>query len=148
MGGGPDGPNGRLRFLGVRGRGERVLLVEDEEAVSRLVRNALTQNGYSVTSAATVREAEQRFNESSGEFEMIFSDAVLPDGNGIQLLDAFLTRNPRLRALLSSGYTDKTGMLEMARHRRISFLPKPYSLPDLFKTVAEVMEDQNTHLLE
>jgi hypothetical protein len=36
----------------------------------------------------------------------------------------------------------------MARHRRISFLPKPYSLPVLFQTVAEVMEDQNAHLLD
>ena len=72
----------------------------------------------------------------------------LPDGNGLQLLDTFLTSNPGLRALLSSGYTDKTSLLEMARHRRISFLPKPYSLPVLFQTVAEVMEDQNAHLLD
>ncbi|HEX2747079.1 MAG TPA: response regulator [Verrucomicrobiales bacterium] len=131
-----------------RGQGQRVLLVEDEEAVNHLVRTALTQNGYVVTSAATVSEARALFDESSGQFEMIFSDAVLPDGNGLQLLDTFLTRNPGLRALLSSGYTDKTSLLEMARHRRISFLPKPYSLPVLFQTVAEVMEDQNAHLLD
>jgi signal transduction histidine kinase/ActR/RegA family two-component response regulator len=131
-----------------RGHGQRVLLVEDEEAVNHLVRTALTQNGYVVTSAATVREARALFDESSGQFEMIFSDAVLPDGNGLQLLDTFLTRNPGLRALLSSGYTDKTSLMEMARHRRISFLPKPYSLPVLFQTVAEVMEDQNAHLLD
>ncbi|HWB04485.1 MAG TPA: response regulator [Verrucomicrobiales bacterium] len=131
-----------------RGSGQRVLLVEDEEAVNHLVRTALTQNGYVVTSAATVKEARALFDESSGQFEMIFSDAVLPDGNGLQLLDVFLTSNPGLRALLSSGYTDKTSLLEMARHRRISFLPKPYSLPVLFQTVAEVMEDQNAHLLD
>ena len=69
-------------------------------------------------------------------------------GNGLQLLDSFLTRNPDVRALLSSGYTDKNSLLEMARHRRISFLPKPYSLPVLYQTVAEVMEDQNAHLLD
>ncbi len=131
-----------------RGRGQRVLLVEDEEAVNHLVRTALTQNGYVVTSAANVTEARALFEASGGQFEMIFSDAVLPDGNGLQLLDTFLTFNPALRALLSSGYTDKTSLLEMARHRRISFLPKPYSLPVLFQTVAEVMEDQNAHLLD
>jgi PAS domain S-box-containing protein len=137
----PDG-------TGFRGQGQRVLLVEDEEAVNHLVRTALTQNGYVVTSAATVKEARALFDEFSGEFEMIFSDAVLPDGNGLQLLDTFLTSNPKLRALLSSGYTDKNSLLEMARHRRISFLPKPYSLPVLFQTVAEVMEDQSAHLLD
>jgi PAS domain S-box-containing protein len=144
----PEGTAKPLNGAHFRGQGQRVLLVEDEEAVNHLVRTALTQNGYVVTSAANVREARALFDESSGQFEMIFSDAVLPDGNGLQLLDTFLTRNPALRALLSSGYTDKTSLMEMARHRRISFLPKPYSLPVLFQTVAEVMEDQNAHLLD
>ncbi len=130
-----------------RGRGQRVLLVEDEEAVSRLVRTALSQNGYVVTTAHNATEAVERFREAQGQFEMVFSDVVLPDGNGLQLLDTFLTTNPHMRALLSSGYTDKTSLLQMARQRKISFLPKPYSLNALFQTVAEVMADQNTHLL-
>lgn len=130
-----------------RGTGQRVLLVEDEEAVNRMVQTALTQNGYNVISASCVTEAMRLFDQNSGKFDMIFSDAVLPDGNGVQLLDIFLSRNPDLRALLSSGYTDKTSLLQMAQQRRISFLPKPYSLPALFQTVAEVMEDQNSHLL-
>ena len=130
-----------------RGSGQRVLLVEDEESVNRLVRTALTQNGYTVTTAFCVKEALTKFDSVEGDFDMIFSDAVLPDGNGVQLLDIFLSRNPSLRALLSSGYTDRESLMQMARQRRISFLPKPYSLPTLFRTVADVMEDQNSHLL-
>ena len=130
-----------------RGSGQRVLLVEDEESVNRLVRTALTQNGYAVTTAFCVKEALAQFDAMEGNFDMIFSDAVLPDGNGVQLLDIFLSRNPALRALLSSGYTDRDSLMQMARQRRISFLPKPYTLPTLFSTVADVMEDQNSHLL-
>ncbi len=130
-----------------RGNGQRVLLVEDEESVNRLVRTALTQNGYTVTTAFCVREALDQFEKAGGDFDMIFSDAVLPDGNGVQLLDIFLSRNPALRALLSSGYTDRDSLMQMARQRRISFLPKPYTLPTLFSTVSDVMEDQNSHLL-
>jgi two-component system cell cycle sensor histidine kinase/response regulator CckA len=131
-----------------RGKGERVLLIEDEEAVNHLVRTALTQHGYSVTAAATAKEARARFDESKGAFDMVLSDAVLPDGNGLQLVDAFLRVNPAIRALVSSGYTDKNSLMEMAKTRRVSFLPKPYSLPELFKTVAEVMKDPGAHLLE
>ena len=130
-----------------RGTGQRVLLIEDEEAVNRLVRTALTQNGYNVTTAFCVKEALAQFDSVQGNFDMIFSDAVLPDGNGVQLLDIFLSKNPSLRALLSSGYTDRDSLMQMARQRRISFLPKPYTLPTLFRTVADVMEDQNSHLL-
>jgi PAS domain S-box-containing protein len=130
-----------------RGNGQRVLLVEDEESVNRLVRTALTQNGYTVTTAFCVKEALEQFDKAAGDFDMIFSDAVLPDGNGVQLLDIFLSRNSALRALLSSGYTDRDSLMQMARQRRISFLPKPYTLPTLFKTVSDVMKDQNSHLL-
>ena len=143
-----DHSAGRKTAARYRGHGQHVLLIEDEEAVNNLVRTALTQNGYTVTTAATAKEARARFEEGAGAFDMVFSDAVLPDGNGLQLVDAFLTVNPGIRALVSSGYTDKTSLLEMARTRRIAFLPKPYSLPELFKTVAEVMEDPAAHLLE
>jgi two-component system, cell cycle sensor histidine kinase and response regulator CckA len=143
-----DHSRGRKVAAQFRGQGQRVLLIEDEEAVNNLVRTALSQNGYNVTTAATAKEARARFDEGGGAFDMIFSDAVLPDGNGLQLVDAFLTRNPAIRALVSSGYTDKNSLLDMARTRRISFLPKPYSLPDLFQTVAEVMENPCAPLLE
>ncbi len=145
--GSPSATAGRSTPASPRGDGQRVLLIEDEESVNRLVRTALTQNGYTVTTAFCVKEALDTFDKAGGQFDMIFSDAVLPDGNGVQLLDIFLNRNPSLRALLSSGYTDRDSLMQMARQRRISFLPKPYSLPTLFRTVADVMEDQNSHLL-
>ena len=71
----------------------------------------------------------------------------LPDGNGVDLISELKHRNPRLRVLLSSGYTDKHHLMDMARQQEISFLPKPYTLPRLFQTVAEVMRDQRSHML-
>jgi two-component system cell cycle sensor histidine kinase/response regulator CckA len=130
-----------------KGTGQRVLLVEDEEAVNRLVKTALTQNGYLVTSANCVNDAMEKFEGHNGQFDMIFSDAVLPDGNGVDLISVFKNRNPQLRVLLSSGYTDKHHLMDMAKQQEISFLPKPYSLPRLFQTVAEVMVDQRSHML-
>ena len=141
---GPTSPTSPQQF---KGTGQRVLLVEDEEAVNRLVRTALSQNGYQVTSACCIREAQEKFSLQSGDFDMIFSDAVLPDGNGVDLISELKHRNPRLRVLLSSGYTDKHHLMDMARQQEISFLPKPYTLPRLFQTVAEVMRDQRSHML-
>lgn len=131
----------------MKGTGQRVLLVEDEEAVNRLVRTALSGNGYQVTSANCVRDAVEKFDANAGQFDMIFSDAVLPDGNGVDLISVFRDRNPSLRVLLSSGYTDRSHLMETARQHQISFLPKPYTLPKLFQTVAEVMQDQRSHML-
>ena len=148
----PKLPSDPERFAGAKnqsykGSGQRVLLVEDEEAVNRLVRTALGQNGYQVTAANCICEAREKFIQHRGDFDMIFSDAVLPDGNGVDLISELKRSNPRLRVLLSSGYTDKHHLMETARLQEISFLPKPYNLSVLFQTVAEVMLDQRSHML-
>ena len=133
----PD--EGLNRSVLCRGRGERILLVEDEEAVNRFVTQALQQNGYTVLPVAGVQEALALFQRENGRFDMVFSDAILPDGNGVELLGGLLDRQPDLRALLSSGYTDKDALLELAAEREIAFLQKPYALPELLKTVDEVL---------
>ena len=72
---------------------------------------------------------------------MFFTDAVLPDGNGVELLDDLLNRRPGTPALLSSGYTDKNSLIGLAKEKNITFLQKPYPLPELFQTVREVIEE-------
>ncbi len=121
-----------------KGKGERILLIEDESAVLQFVSQALSQNGYEIVTAMSCAEAREAFSRERGRFDMIFSDAVLPDGNGVMLLDEFLKVNPGLPALLSSGYTDKDSLVELAKQRDITFLQKPYSLPVLMQTVQEV----------
>lgn len=125
-----------------RGHGQRILLVEDEAGVSKFVTEALRKSGYHVTSASTLRDARQTFEEEEGRFDLVFSDAVLPDGNGIELLDEVLSARPDIRGLLSSGYTDKHSVNELLKQRSISFLQKPYSLPLLVSTVGEIMKSE------
>ncbi len=126
-----------------KGEGERILLVEDEAGVSKFVSEALSQNGYEVLSAANLREARKVFEDEEGRFDMVFSDAVLPDGNGLELLDDVLDSHPQIRALLSSGYTDKHAVIEMLKQRPISFLQKPYSLPKLISTVGTLIHEED-----
>ncbi|MEM0895314.1 MAG: response regulator [Verrucomicrobiota bacterium] len=125
-----------------RGEGERILLVEDEAGVSRFVSEALRKNGYNVLTAMNLREARSVFHAEGGNFDMVFSDAVLPDGNGLQLLDEVLNSHPHIRTLLSSGYTDKHAVLEILKQRPVSFLQKPYSLPKLISTVSSLLQNE------
>ncbi len=131
----------------IRGAGQRLLLIEDEEAVNRFVTTALSQHGYEVIPAKSVGEAWSVFESEDGRFDMIFSDAVLPDGNGVDLIDRVLACKPGLPALLSSGYTDKDGLLRLAAEREISFLQKPYSLPELLHTVDGVLKGTHCAVL-
>jgi PAS domain S-box-containing protein len=125
--------------LDLRGKGQRILLVEDEESAMKFVSEALRKNGYEVVTAPNIREAHRMIDEADRPFALLFSDAALPDGQGLDFLDEIMLSRPGLRGLLSSGYTDKHAVNGAVKHRAITFLQKPYSLPVLVRTVAEAL---------
>jgi PAS domain S-box-containing protein len=124
----------------LQGRGERILLVEDEEGVRELATKVLYENGYVVFEAANAKEAMDIFDREKGEFHLVFCDEVLPDKSGLQLIDQLLSRKPELRILLSSGYTDQKLQWSVIRERGFRFLQKPYTLPDLLRAIKEAIK--------
>jgi two-component system cell cycle sensor histidine kinase/response regulator CckA len=124
----------------LQGRGEWILLVEDEAAVRELVARSLGENGYVVFKAASAQEALEIFARERGKFHLIFSDVVLPDGTGLQLADQFLPRNPELRVLLSSGYTAQKSQWPLISERGFRFLQKPYTLADLLRALRAAVD--------
>jgi signal transduction histidine kinase/CheY-like chemotaxis protein len=124
----------------IKGQGERILLVEDENAVREFTAKVLGDNGYKVFAASHAKEAVAIFQREQGKFHMIFSDIVLPDRNGLQLVDQLLKRNPKLLILLSSGYSDDKSQWPAIHEKGFRFLQKPYSIPDLLQAVKEVIE--------
>ncbi len=122
-----------------RGAGQRILLVEDEEAVRELASRALTENGYTVFEAGAYEEALELFEREGGDFDLVFSDVVLPDKSGIRLIDDLLSRRPDLQVLVSSGYTDQKSQWPVIQEKGFRFLQKPYSLVDLLGTVDELV---------
>ncbi len=123
-----------------QGRGERILLVEDEKGVREFAMDMLSGNGYVVFEAASAEEALNIFEREKGNFKLVFSDIVLPGKNGFQLVNELLSQKPKLLVLLSSGYADQKVRWSMIRERGFRFLEKPYSLPDLLRAIREVME--------
>jgi len=119
------------------GKGKRILVVEDEKTVREYVKKGLGRIGYDVYSAGSAEEALCVFEDKGGDFDMVVSDVVLPDTNGIDLVDQLLLKRPALRVLLSSGYTDHKSRWKKIKDRGFRFLQKPYDLMDLLKAVQE-----------
>jgi PAS domain S-box-containing protein len=124
----------------VNGRGERILVVEDEDAVREFASRALTDSGYDVLQAADAEEALEIFEKANGAVDVVFSDVVLPSKSGLQLADELLARHPDLRVLLSSGYTDQKSQWSVIQERGYGFVQKPYAIRDLLRTIREVIE--------
>ncbi|MDB6072139.1 MAG: multi-sensor hybrid histidine kinase [Verrucomicrobiales bacterium] len=124
-----------------RGTGQNILLIEDESGVLAFVTAALRQHGYHVTAADSGQTARALFAEQGHKFDLVMSDVVLPDASGIDLLEGFFSQRPDLRAMLSSGYSEKSALVEMVRARGIQFLHKPYILSTLLQSVHRALTE-------
>ncbi len=122
-----------------RGNGERILLVEDEEVLREFGATVLEENGYLVLTAESVEEALTIFEREGGDFDLIFSDVVLADQDGIKLVNKLTSLKPGLKVLMSSGYTDEKSKWSVIQERGYPFLQKPYMIADLLKTVSSII---------
>jgi len=118
-----------------RGDGLSVLVVEDEEQLRAFARMALEAQGYRVRTAASAREAREVF-AAVGDFDLVFSDVVLPDGSGLDLVEEMRADHPDLKVVLASGYPDLRAGWGDIRDTGIPFVRKPYSLAAVLDAVA------------
>ncbi len=123
-----------------RGRGERVLVVEDEPAVRALVSTILRSGGYEVTNVQSGQEALRALQD--GTFDMIVSDVRMPGLDGRGLFEAVLARWPALagRMLFVSGDIEAERFATMLRQQDVRYLEKPFSTGELLGAVREVLD--------
>jgi len=122
-----------------RGNGQRILLVEDEPGVLAFVSAALRQHGYTVVTADCGTAAREVFAREQETLDLVMSDVVLPDTTGMEILEEFYEQRPDLRALLSSGYSEKQALVELVEKRGVHFLHKPYTLIQLLEAVHKTL---------
>ncbi|OQX60555.1 hypothetical protein B5M50_00880 [candidate division KSB1 bacterium 4484_219] len=124
----------------LRGKGERILLVEDDEAVQEFTARTLRRNNYIVFACRNAQEAVEIFHKEKGELALIIIDVVLPDEKGTKLVEQLIAENSCLQVLFISGYTDEKSNWQKIRGRGYSFLEKPYSVVELLRAVKQVLQ--------
>jgi PAS domain S-box-containing protein len=114
---------------------KRVLVVEDEEVVRRLVRQVLEGEGYAVLVAQDGEEAIEIAAHST--IDLLLTDLTMPNVGGRELADRLRAEQPDLRVVYMSGYVEDglTGALPPAT----SFLSKPFTFLELTEKVRELM---------
>lgn len=125
------------------GRGETILVVEDELDLRDLVHTLLQTFGYRVLEAQHGREAIEIFAREGGKIDLLLTDVTMPEGiSGLDLAERFRKENPALKVIFSSGYN-----VELFERRKIpglreglNFLPKPYQPDTLAATVRKCLD--------
>jgi len=122
-------------------RGENtVLVVEDEESIRKFACAVLGGYGYPVLAARDGEDALRIMGEFEGEISLLLTDVVMPRMGGRELFDRIRERNPAIKVLFMSGYTDDAIVHHGALDPGTAFLQKPFSAISLARKVKEVLE--------
>jgi two-component system sensor histidine kinase EvgS len=122
------------------GRGETVLIVEDETSILELVQMVLERLGYHVLAASTPGKAMALAEEHGGAVDLLITDVVMPEMNGRELAETMQTHYPKLKVLFMSGYTANVIAHRGVLEEGVNFIQKPVSNRELAVKAREVLE--------
>lgn len=126
------------------GKGEHILVVEDEEQVREVVTSILEGLGYRVSSRATSQEALQLFQENSSVYDLLISDLTVPATVGAELWQRVHAIRPQLPVVLSTGYAEQITPEVLRLAGASDYFFKPVSLMRLAQVVRHALDQQIT----
>ncbi len=112
----------------------RLLIVDDEAKLLRLLERLFTQHGHLVTTATRAEDAERRLEQA--DYDLLITDVRLPRRSGIDLLRAARGLHPDLQVVVISAYGTVSGAVEAMRLGAFDYLTKPFELEGL-RMIAE-----------
>ena len=121
-----------------QGNGKLILVVDDEEEIRDLTRMILEADGYKVLLAADGNEATSVFAEHSSEIDLVLTDMVMPEVDGISAVDAIRKIRPDVKTIAVTGHVDNVQYVDLLGDVD-AVLRKPYKKEILLSTIAQVL---------
>lgn len=122
-----------------RGKGELILLVDDEESIREVTRRALERFGYRVLVASNGAEGVSAYLQHQREVAIVITDMSMPVMDGPSMIIALKSLNPDVRVIGSSGLADNSQIAKVAGVGVEHFVPKPYTAAVLLRLLKEIL---------
>ena len=118
----------------------RILLIEDEEAIRRVLKKILLEEDASndVHEAADGKQAIAVFGD--GAWDLVFCDIKMPHMDGVEVLEKMMAINPEIPVIMISGHGDINTAVDCLKKGAFDYLPKPPDLNRLLSTVRHALE--------
>jgi nitrogen-specific signal transduction histidine kinase/CheY-like chemotaxis protein len=118
---------------------ETILLVDDEHAILDACSSMLKRLGYDVIVARGGKEAVDMYRQHQAQIDLVILDIIMPDLSGGEVFDRLIDINPRVKVLLSSGYSIEDQAAEIMRRGCDGFIQKPFQMDQLHRSIREVL---------
>ena len=116
-----------------------VLIVDDDDALRRVLVTALKKHGFQVVDADSAERGLQLAESWQTPIDVALLDIVLPDSWGAQLVPGLRMAHPDIRVIFTSGYADTDPVLRAGIKASKAFLSKPFETSELIATVERVL---------
>jgi PAS domain S-box-containing protein len=120
---------------------ERILFVDDEEALVEMGAEILAQLGYQVTSRMSSREALSLLKEDPSRFDLVITDQTMPDMTGIELAKQILALRPDMPLIMCTGFSHLVDADRATAAGVRAFAIKPLTKQEIAKTIRDVLDE-------
>jgi len=122
------------------GNGEKIMVVEDQDQVRSMITFVLNNHGYRVYPVESIGSAKSLANDMKYDLDLVFCDVVLPDGNGLDLVEVLTGQNNNISIIMSSGYTDRKSYMKIIKQKGYKYIQKPYTEEILISSVNDALQ--------
>lgn len=118
----------------------RILIVDDDESIRKILSAILEDEGYVVETAENGREAIDKSNEKICNLALI--DVRLPDIEGVVLLAKLKETMPRMRKIIITGFPTVQNAIEAVNNKADAYMLKPFDVGKILETIKEQLKKQ------
>ena len=122
-----------------------IVIADDEPNIRRVLEAALTRDGYSVVTAENGKKALDAL-ASTTQVDVLISDLIMPDMNGVELLEAAREIDPSITVLMITGHGSIKSAVDAMRLGAFDYITKPFDMDEMKIVVKKAMERR--HLID
>lgn len=123
-----------------RGRGEMILLVDDEYDILALGKIMLERHGYKVLTARDGQEAVRLYKQHQRQIQVVVTDIMMPKMDGFDVTRALVQIDPQVKILATSGFSSQGRLVELLGVGAHAFLPKPFTMQRLLMALQPLLK--------
>jgi DNA-binding NtrC family response regulator len=118
----------------------RILIVDDDENIRKVLTAILEEEGYQIDSAETAKKAIEKTRKNFYNLALI--DIKLPDMEGIELLTKMKETTPKMRKVIITGYPTLQNAIEAVNRGADAYIVKPFDMDKVLMTIREQLKKQ------
>jgi DNA-binding NtrC family response regulator len=118
----------------------RILVIDDDENIRKVLETILADEGYSVETAETAKKAIEKSEHAF--FNLALIDVRLPDMEGIELLSKLRNTKPKMRKVIVTGYPTLQNAIAAVNKGADAYVMKPFDVEKILQTIKEQLKKQ------